>query len=447
MKLVEFIEGGRAKTVLIAGAIIVGLVVGFFQVETSKKEAYTGVIIKAHKKQKFRSGRRRAFSAVTGNSEANYNYYWDIKTDDGQTLQRKVPIWEWEGSKEGQKVVKEKGTQYPTAIPAPEDIIVVDDEGNEIGTLKEVMDGAKTAMATGNTDQAVAEMQAAAAARRGETGTPPVPPPAPGAPTDAMTVEQKIALMNSNLDAQAAMLQAQSDAKAAPQVANVPPPQAFPSSAIPSAHNYAAQAPPPAPIPEPPPVDPNATPTPAPTPVIYSNVPVSTLWPRYVKAVQLIENNNPQGVTEFERVISSDDIAWLGTNLLLLAELVSPGRRYASAPEAKLVVYKALVRNMPRALDAREPVVKIRGGLAMADVFDKGSAGTVKYSTALVQEGGRWVIAHLFGARDFVWVPQLAFYKQARNMPLGVDEHSYLTKGFAPFQQRVRQVYAMTGYQ
>lgn len=200
-----------------------------------------------------------------------------------------------------------------------------------------------------------------------------------------------------------------------------------------------------APTAAPTPVDPNApTPTPAPTPVILEGVPVETLWPQYFSAVAKIWAGDSRGLREFENVVSDDDKAWFRANYGLLAELITPGVKYTSPEAAQLVVLQTLLRNMPRSPQAKVTVAK-KGGVALASLTESGPTGNVTYTTVLVQEGGRWVLAHNFFTRDFVWVPQLALYKQARKMPLGLEEQVFLHSGFTQFQQQVQQIYQSVG--
>ena len=104
-----------------------------------------------------------------------------------------------------------------------------------------------------------------------------------------------------------------------------------------------------------------------------------------------------------------------------------------------------MLRNMPTHPDSRT-TEKVNYGLAMADVIETSGSVVLKYSTPLVQQKGRWTIGQLFFARDFVWMPQLAWYKRIRNLPLGTDEKTFMTLGFSPFQQRARSIFTMTGY-
>ena len=47
--------------------------------------------------------------------------------------------------------------------------------------------------------------------------------------------------------------------------------------------------------------------------------------------------------------------------------------------------------------------------------------------------------------RDFVWTPQLATYKQLKNIPLSPEEQEYVTFGLAPAQARARQARQIVG--
>lgn len=269
------------------------------------------------------------------------------------------------------------------------------------------------------------------------------PQPAPGAvaaPAGASqqpTVEEKIAQMNSNLDAQAAMLQnagAPPGSAAGAQVASIPPP----SAAMPAMPQFT-----------PAPTDPNVPPAPTPTPFVIDTAPVEVLWPQYFSAVKKIEAGDVTGVTDLMRIVTTEDAHWFEANYRFIADILLPGAAFSNAAQAKLAVLKVMLRNMPRVpLTNRVPAVKRRSGVAvaMADVTEPAAAGTLKYKTALAQENGRWVLAHFFFARNFIWMPQIALYKQARGLPLTPDEQLFLRAGFAPFQQQVKAVYGMVGY-
>lgn len=209
------------------------------------------------------------------------------------------------------------------------------------------------------------------------------------------------------------------------------------------------------------PAAPTATPPPAPqatpaltpavptaTPLILENVPVETLWTSYFSAARKIMQDDPKGIEEFHRVISADDVAWLQTNYQMLSDIMTSGAVYASPNEMKLSVLKAILRNMPRAPGAKAPSVKRKPGqgIAVAEIWDESGQSAVKYTTAIVQEGGRWVIAHFCFARDFIWTPQLAQYKYARRLPLGYEEQTFLSSGFAPFQLQVQTIFQNSGY-
>lgn len=207
----------------------------------------------------------------------------------------------------------------------------------------------------------------------------------------------------------------------------------------------------PAPASPTPPATLAATPTFAPVtpvPMYIEHAPIDTLWPRYYAAVRAIQDGEHKAVQMFHDCCTADDVMWLESNYAALADLITSGCKFADPTEAKLVVLKALVRNMPaRPADVAPSVKRKQGsGIAVADVYETVEGDITRYTTALVQENGRWLIAHLFFTRDFVWGPQLAVYKAARRTPLSMDEQTFLMSGFAPFQQQVRTVFQNAGY-
>jgi hypothetical protein len=68
------------------------------------------------------------------------------------------------------------------------------------------------------------------------------------------------------------------------------------------------------------------------------------------------------------------------------------------------------------------------------------------YTTLVRQERGQWVLVHPFWARTLIWTPQVAEVRRAFNLPLTLDELSYLQSGFAPMQSFLRKVFAELGY-
>lgn len=188
--------------------------------------------------------------------------------------------------------------------------------------------------------------------------------------------------------------------------------------------------------------------TPTPTPYFLENAPVATLWARYYSAIRKLDSDDTAGVDEFVRCLSSDDVTWFDANYVAICDMLTSGTKFPNAAKAKMVVLKAMLRNLPHLPGEKEPVIKRKPGnpVAVADVFETNNSSVTKYTTAIVQENGRWLIARFFFARDFVWVPQLATYKSAHRLPLDTDEQAFLATGFAQFQEQVRAIFATLGY-
>lgn len=212
----------------------------------------------------------------------------------------------------------------------------------------------------------------------------------------------------------------------------------------------------PAPVPQQQPqqaVEPGAVPsqgavTPTPTPLVFENVPIKTLWEQYRVAVKQLAKGEEAGVEAFARLLSSEDVKWLQANMPALVDLLSSGTIATSTPtEKNIFVLQALLRNMPRDI-AGDPKFHRRPGspYGVALVTDPSSAPPKTYVTLVYQEAGRWVLYHPFFARDFVWVPQLAYYKALRRLPNGPDEMAYLSQGFTPFIEWARGLYQHCGY-
>lgn len=185
----------------------------------------------------------------------------------------------------------------------------------------------------------------------------------------------------------------------------------------------------------------SATPPPA-----VPDLPVEPLWNQYFTAVSQIQADRPEGVRQFESLLFSEDAQWLRQNMGHLAELVAPGLAKSSPDQARLAVLKALLRNMPVAPPSQPPVVTHRQGLAVARIITDSPSGPQTFTTVLMQQNGRWVLVQPFFARTFIWTPQLAAYKRARNLPLSADEQMYATSGTLPFQQQVQTIYTAVGY-
>jgi hypothetical protein len=178
---------------------------------------------------------------------------------------------------------------------------------------------------------------------------------------------------------------------------------------------------------------------------VVANVPVETLWPRLESALEKINRGDPRGVEAVYAVISTEDAAWLDRNAGALAAILTPTLKIGAPAQAKLIALQALARSMPRSVGPA-PVVKTNDyGFGVAKVTERPEHGGRQFTTPIVQEYGRWVVARFFFARDFVWVPQLAAFKRAKNIPLTPDELQFLTAGFAPLQEQARQAYRSVG--
>jgi hypothetical protein len=261
----------------------------------------------------------------------------------------------------------------------------------------------------------------------------------PGAGNAEASLQQKYAQVNANLDTQAAILNGQPSPQAtvpspspAPQVASVPPAGTVAS--------YAQQQP----------VATGETASPALySPRVYDNISADSLWKNYYEAVRLIEADDPRGVDELMHQVTSEDKNWFETNARIIADLVWPGAVYANDDAMKLAAAKALLVNMPQTeAKIHAPFLHHKSGvaIAIADVPEETSRGTLKYRALLSQQNGRWFLAHYFFARNFIWLPQITEYKLAHGMPLSLDEQLYRQSRFAPFQQQVRSAYEMAGY-
>jgi hypothetical protein len=198
------------------------------------------------------------------------------------------------------------------------------------------------------------------------------------------------------------------------------------------------------------PLPPGATPTPGPAPtpppVVVDGLPVGPLWQRYFEAAQMIEQGNPAGVDALNALVSADDVAWFDKNAVTIAAILIPNSDTGDPAKARLVAAKALLRSMPPRSDEGEPFSRTFHAVGAGKVTARRPDGTLaSYTTPIVQENGRWVIARYFFARDFVWTPQIATHKRAKNIPLGPDEQEFLTAGFGPMQGRAQSVLGSVG--
>lgn len=192
------------------------------------------------------------------------------------------------------------------------------------------------------------------------------------------------------------------------------------------------------------PVPPGMTVTPAPTPrLALSSVTTDFLWSQYREAVRLLEADDPRGVISFLRLVSNDDRAWFMMNYLLISEIVTPGVRHESPEKAQLVVLRLMLRNMPKGFEF-EPTVRTNAyGFGVAKARERGTRE--EYETMIMQEGGMWVLLRPWHVRDFIWTPQLAAYKQLKNLPLSPEEQEYLLFGLEPAKARARQANQIVG--
>ncbi len=190
------------------------------------------------------------------------------------------------------------------------------------------------------------------------------------------------------------------------------------------------------------------TPTATPTPIVYENIPVKTLWDQYREAVKKIETKAPDAFDSLVRLFSSEDERWLRANTPFLIDLLSSGTiASSSTEEKKAFVAEAILRNMPRDISGQPKFYRPVGSpYGVALVTDTSSGRPLDYVTLVYQESGRWVLYHPFFARDFVWVPQLAYYKKLKAIPNSPDELEYLKSGFAPFSQWARSFFTYCGY-
>jgi len=193
--------------------------------------------------------------------------------------------------------------------------------------------------------------------------------------------------------------------------------------------------------------DPNAAPPTTPagtgasgTPAASDTSSVNFAWAEFFQTLGKADRNDPRAVAEFLNQISTEDRTWFAANAVYLADIVTPGRQY-NPQQAQLVALQALARTMPRQV-AGTPRSAAKGVQGAAQLVDQAQKN---HTTLLALENGKWLLAHPFFARTYYWVPQLAQYKRARNLPLGPDEQAALASGVAPIQQQVQQILAGLG--
>ncbi|MGI8907027.1 MAG: hypothetical protein ACR2IE_11120 [Candidatus Sumerlaeaceae bacterium] len=243
------------------------------------------------------------------------------------------------------------------------------------------------------------------------------------APNRQLTTQQKLALLNNQLDAQVASMSGQ-----ATPVGAVTADEA---AQDPNAFYKAAQA--------------QAIATPAPgVPAFIQGISADILWPGYFQAIAKIERGDTTGIREFLNCTTNEDAAWFQRNYTIIADLVTPGAQY-TPEQAQLVALQAMARSMPHVSNVK-PAVRTNQASGVAKFVEPGGGPLNTYTTLLAQESGRWVLAHPFFARTFIWVPQIAAYKHTKGMPLGEDERSVLTTGLGPMQLQVQKIYQQLGF-
>jgi hypothetical protein len=168
----------------------------------------------------------------------------------------------------------------------------------------------------------------------------------------------------------------------------------------------------------------------------------------YFEAVDGVMRNDGTALRKFIALLSTDDRNWLQRNGRILCMLITTDAAHWSEERVQLVACQLLLRNMPR---TRIPPERMRTwqsqstGLVRMVEREDGRQDQV-YTTLVRQERGQWVLVHPFWARTLIWTPQVAEARRAFNLPLTLDELSYLQSGFAPMQAFLRNVYAQLGY-
>jgi hypothetical protein len=246
----------------------------------------------------------------------------------------------------------------------------------------------------------------------------------PGQPQQ-LSVPQKMALLNNQLDAQVASMSGKATPVGAVTIQQGNDPNAWQKAAqiqgiIPAPSQQSGPVP------------------------MISDMPVDVLWPALFQAIAKVERGEPAGIQEMLRCFSNDDVAWFQRNYQLIADLVTPGAQY-TPEQAQLVALQAMARSMPHASFAT-PSTKTKQGSGAAKVVDSSGGKPATYTTLLAQENGRWVLVHPFFARTFVWQPQIAVAKQARGQALAPDEQSLLSTGITPIQNQIRQTFQQLGF-
>jgi hypothetical protein len=146
--------------------------------------------------------------------------------------------------------------------------------------------------------------------------------------------------------------------------------------------------------------------------------------------------------------MSDDDRIWLQRNGRLICLFVTPEAATWTEDRVLLISCQILLRNMPRTV---VPADRIRTwsnrSTALVRLVErKEGQPDHPYTTLLRMERGQWVLVHPFWVRTVLWTPQVAEAKRAFNLPLTLDELSFIQSGLAPMQAFIRTIYSELGY-
>ena len=173
---------------------------------------------------------------------------------------------------------------------------------------------------------------------------------------------------------------------------------------------------------------------------------VDDLWKRYDAFIAKVRAGDESAPAELRTVMATDDVMWFEANAEWMAALLTPAEVYTDPAKMRLVALQGLAINMPDSV-GRPSYRTVPQGWGAARIRIPGPDGKQEeYITPLALENGRWLMTRFFFARDFVWTPQLATYKQAKQIPVGPEEMQYLTSGVTPFQEKARQILQSAGY-
>jgi hypothetical protein len=192
---------------------------------------------------------------------------------------------------------------------------------------------------------------------------------------------------------------------------------------------------------------PMGTPPPVIQPLALPPQSVDDLWKRYDSFMKKVREGDLSAPAELRTVMATDDVMWFEANAEWIAALLTPAEVYTDPAKMRMVALQGLARNMPDSV-GRPGYRTVPQGWGAARIRVDGPDGKQEeYITPLALENGRWLMTRFFFARDFVWTPQLATYKQAKQIQPGPDEMQYLSAGVAPFQDRARQILQAAGYE